>query len=247
MVHLRALIELSGEAWPVTGHTDTGWLAHSDRLADIDAEPSVVSMGVDADLDRDALPRVAFAAGGAMVRGATAVAAALHTDADLFREDSSGSAVDRSQEKLGSLGFTRDQLRSLAAVWLHADRRSALAVVHLDHPKADDALHELRCRFAEFHTELDHLSASDATRLGVDATGSIQIVAVTGVSMGFDSVVERSPAIVAAGQGPAALTLTGVLFDPAREHSTSTAHDQRVRRIRRKHRTDQLLERVLGR
>ena len=43
MVHLRALVEVSGYAWPVTGPTDRNWLERSDALAAGDGEPSVVN------------------------------------------------------------------------------------------------------------------------------------------------------------------------------------------------------------
>jgi len=250
LVHLRALVELSGTAWPLTGPDDRNWLEHSDRLADDDGEPSVVTMGVDIDLDAQGLPPIGFGSGGGLVRGTTAAAAGIHVGATLHRVDASGAAPRRTQAEMKAAGFSIDQLRSLARVGLHYDDSSAIVVVDLsDDEAAHAALHELRCRYSEFHTELDHLSADDRARLRIDGStvGSVQVVCVSGLKDSFAEVVDRHPAIVAHGCNAAAMEITSALFDPDRGPSTSPAHEQRLRRQRRRQTADQLLERVLGR
>lgn len=251
IVHLRALVELSDVAWPLTGNDDTGWLARSDRLAEIDGEPSVVTMGVDADLDTAALPPIGFGSGGGLVRGATAAAAGIHVGAELHRTDASGTSPRRAQAEMRADGYSADQLRSLARTWLHFDASSAVVVVRLvDDEAAHAALHELRCRYSEFHTELDHLGAEDLERLGVASGGdggSVQIVCLSGLKDSFDDVVRRHPAIIAHGRGAKAMSITSTLFDGDRTPSTSPAHEQRIRKQRRREAADQLLERVLGR
>lgn len=251
IVHLRALVELSDMPWPLTGPGDNDWLARSDRFADIDGEPSVLTMGVDADLDT-ALPKIGFGSGGGLVRGATAAAAGIHSGAELYRTDASGTSPRRAQSEMRAAGYSSDQLRSLARTWLHFDTSSAVVVVRLtDDEAAHAALHELRCRYSEFHTELDHLSSTDLERLGVDtgaaADGSVQVVFVSGLKDSFDDVVSRHAAIVAHGRGTAALLIASTLFDPDRAQSTSPEHEQRIRKQRRRDAADQLLERVLGR
>jgi hypothetical protein len=252
IVHLRALVELSDAPWPLTGRDDNDWLRRSDRLAEMDGEPSVVTMGVDADLDTAALPPIGFGSGGGLVRGATAAAAGIHVGAALHRTDASGTSPRRAQDEMRAAGYSTDQLRSLARTWLHFDASSAVVVVRLaDDEAAHAALHELRCRYSEFHTELDHLGADDLERLGVEPgradDGSVQVVCVSGLKDSFDDVVRRHPAIIAHGRGATAMSITATLFAIERQPSTSPAHEQRIRKQRRREAADQLLERVLGR
>ena len=103
------------------------------------------------------------------------------------------------------------------------------------------------CLFS--YTELDHLGAAERVALDIadSVEGSVQIVCVSGLKESFEEVVGRHDAILATGRGGQAQVLADVFFSDHRTRSTSPAHQQRIRRQRRREVAGQLVDRVRGR
>ena len=247
LVHLLALEQLAGVDGPAVEPV-IDWVDRSDAFAAIDHEPTMSSYA--AELLTSPTPELAvtFASGGQLVRGAGAAAASLYSGTPATRIDGSDKVVDRSIAGLTEAGWTTSQCQSLLHAWALRDAASTVVLIDLDSPAADDAEHELRCRFTSIHTELDHLSLLDAEVLGASASGSTRLMCLRSDHRGISAVAERhgGAIVFVAHRREAAIALASLWADD-RATSSSAAHDQRLRRMRRQALTAQLLERTLGR
>lgn len=247
LVHLLALEQLAGVDGPAV-EPAVDWVQRSDAFAASDNEPTMASFA--AELLTSPAPELAvtFASGGQLVRGAGAAAASLYSDQPAVRIDGSDKVVDRSLAGLSEAGWTTSECQSLLHAWALRDAAATLVLVDLDSPAAADAEHELRCRFTAIHTEIEHLSLLDADVLGATASGSTRMMCLRSDAQGVSAVAERHAGAIAfvAHRREAAIALASLWADD-RAKSSSPAHDQRLRRMRRDALTAQFLERTLGR
>ena len=247
LVHLLALERLAGANGPSV-EPAVDWVQRSDAFAMADNEPTMASFA--AELLTSPAPELAvtFASGGQLVRGAGAAAASLYSDQQAVRIDGSDKVVDRSLAGLGEAGWTTSECQSLLHAWALRDAAATVVLVDLDSPAAADAEHELRCRFASIHNEIEHLSRLDADVLGATASGSTRLMCLRSGPAAVAAVAERHDGAIAfvAHRSEAAVALAS-LWAEDRVMSSSPAHDQRLRRMRRDALTAQFLERALGR
>ncbi len=247
LVHLLALEQLAGVDGPAV-EPAVDWVEYSDAFATTDNEPTMSSYA--AELLTSPAPELAvtFASGGQLVRGAGAAAASLYSDQPAVRVDGSDKVLDRSVAGLSEAGWSTSDCQSLLHAWALRDCAATVVLLDLDSPAAADAEHELRCRFTAIHTEIDHLSLLDADVIGASASGSTRLMCLRSDSNGVAAVAERHAGAVVfvARRREAAIALASLWADD-RAKSTSPAHEQRLRRMRRQALTAQLLERTLGR
>lgn len=247
LVHLLALEQLAGVEAPAARST-TDWVSRSDAFASGDNEPTMSSFA--AELLTSPTPEltVTFASGGQLVRGAGAAAASLYSGAQATRVDGSDKVLDRSIEGLQEAGWTVAECRELLTAWAQRDKAATVLLLDLDSPAAADAEHELRCRFTLLHSELQHLSLSDAGAINSLSGGSMRLMCVRATSASVTPVIERHGSAVSyVGHGLDATAALKTLWNDARASSTSPGHEQLIRRMRRQALTSQLLERALGR
>lgn len=243
LVHLLAYEQLAGAE--LVGDYD--WVSASDAFAISDNEPTVATLAAELMTSPNAELEVTFASGGQLVRGASAAAVSIATRHQGVRRDGSDKIIDRSVVGLSATGWPASQLQQLLIEWARRDNAAAVVLVDLDDDGADDAIHELTCRYELMHDELEYLSADDALRLDARGFGSTQVLCIR-VGDTLPTVLERhAGAIRACSAQTAAAIALATLWQSERADEVSSAHSQRVRRIRRREVTDQLLERVLGR
>jgi len=196
LVHLLALERLAGVDGPSV-ESAVDWVQRSDVFARSDNEPTMASFA--AELLTSPAPELAvtFASGGQLVRGAGAAAASLYSGQPAVRIDGSDKVVDRSLDGLSNAGWTSFECQSLLHAWALRDAASTVVFVDLDSPSAAAAEHELRCRFAAIHTEIEHLSHLDADVLGTTAGGSTRLMCLRSDAQGISAVAERHAGAIA--------------------------------------------------
>ena len=244
LVHLLAYEQLAGVE-PVTASHD--WVAASDEFAARDNEPTVATLAAELMSGSSIELPVTFTSGGQLVRGASAAAVALATGRKATRVDGADKVIDRSVTGLAAAGWQNNKLQALLTEWARRDAAAVVVFVDLDAEGADDALHELTCRYAVVHSELDYLSVDDAKRLDASGHGSTQILCLRSGDT-LDAVLERhAHALHGHIAGSAGAIALATLWRSERSTNVSPAHTQRLRRNKRRQVKDQLLERALGR
>lgn len=247
LVHLLAFEHLAGELPTSSSHAP--WVQLSDELAQGDNEPTMATLAAELIATPTAELRVSFASGGQLVRGATAAAAAIATGHPVIRnDDGDNQAIDRSVDAFLSSGWPMARVQLLLLEWARRSTRAGVVLVDLDAAGADDAIHELTCRFPLIHSEIEYLSTDDVAALEAQSHGSTHVLCVTATSPTFEKVVERhAAALRGSAVGPKASTMLESLWEKDRVVEPSQAHVQRLRRVRRRQRVDQLFARVRGR
>jgi len=246
LVHLLALERLAGGDQPADADID--WVALSDQFSANDNEPTMASFA--AELLTSPAPElnVTFASGGQLVRGAGAAAASLYSGLQATRVEGNDKVLDRSIAGLTEAGWSTEQSRCLLRAWAARDAASTVVILNLESSASDDAEHELRCRFAVLHNEMEHLSPIDASNLEILAGGSSRLICLRGDAEAVAKVAERhDDAFSFVGHRSDSVRALEQLWKQGRARTSSPSHDQRLRRIKRQALTDQLLERTLGR
>lgn len=244
LVHLLAFEQLAGEESTPSAHN---WVSMSDEFATRDNEPTVATLAAELMTSPEADLTVTFASGGQLVRGASAAAVAIGSGRTCVRRDGGDKVIDRSIVGLAEAGWTTEQLRDLLVEWARRDEAAAVVLVNLDADGADEAIHELTCRFAVMHNELDYVSADDAERLAASSSGSTQILCLRAGET-LDATIERhGSAIGVCVPGSVGANALSTLWRSDRPEEVSPEHTQRVRKMRRREMADQVLERVFGR
>jgi len=224
------------------------WVTWSDSFAAQDHEPTVATLAAELLTSPGAELEVTFASGGQLARGASAAAAAIYSGLPGVRVEGAPVAIDRSAVALERGGWTTAQIRQLLTEWAHRDDASVVVLVDLEAENADEAIHELSCRYEVMHDELDFVSSTDAHALGVASNGSTQLLCFRSSGGSLNDVLARyDGAIRGTASGSEAATMLANLWRDSRSIETSPSHTQRVRKVRRRAAADQLLARVLGR
>ncbi len=244
LVHLLAFEQLAGEDSTPSAHN---WVSMSDDFATRDNEPTVATLAAELMTSPEVELAVTFASGGQLVRGASAAAVSIGSARTCVRRDGGDKVIDRSITGLAEAGWTTGQLRDLLVEWAKRDDSAAVVLVNLDVDGADEAIHELTCRFAVMHSELDYVSPDDSERLAATGSGSTQLLCLR-ASETLDATIERhSDAIRLCVAGAVGANALATLWRADRPDEVSTEHTQRIRKMRRKELADQLLERAFGR
>ncbi len=222
------------------------WVAHSLAFTTADGEPSIAERATDLRESRELIVR--YAPGGLLVGGAVDAAIGLFLSRPVHREFASTRPVARSVSDLRLLGWSHGDLRALMHKWAVLDPASAVVLLDMDHRDVAGAHHEIMCRYDLIHSEYDYISEIDHAELQTLSMGSVQTMFVRADEASFDAVIDRhKDAIVGAFRGDFSTLPISVLWSPVRRSETSASHQQRLRKLRRKERTTQLLERARGR
>ncbi len=222
------------------------WVAHSNAFAGLDGETEITERAQD--LRDDVELTVRYAPGGQLVGGAVDAALALFFGRPLRRELGTNKPVDRSINTLRDAGWSHGDLRGLLHKWAVLDPASAVVLLHMDHAEYAGAHHELMCRFDIVHSEYDFISEVDQAELQTTGTGSIQTMLLRADRSSFDALVDRNRAAVLGSYVEEFSVLPiSVLWSPVRQSASDIGHQQRLRKLRRKELTNQLLEKARNR
>ena len=223
------------------------WVAHSATLSELAHEASVLDRATafaagDRQLD------VQYAPGGQLVDGAVDAALGLFFGVGVERTLGAGRPIDRSIQALRASGWTHSDLRSLLHRWAILDPESAVVLLAFDHDDYTATHHELTCRYDVVHTEYDFLSKDEASQLGSDGSGSVHTVLLRADADHLAHVLERHRGAVAGSYvGEFAVLPLVELWSPLRTSAPDASHAQRIRKIRRKERISELVDRVRSR
>ena len=250
LVHLLAFEHLAGAEDDTTVDSSAkDWVLRSDKFAQRDNEPTVATLAAELLTSPAAELNVTFASGGQLVRGASAAAASIYGQHPATRHDGADKVLDRSASGLVEQGWTHDQVHRLLIEWARRDEDANVVLVDLDSDGAEEAIHEFTCRYAVMHDEIDHMSEADTAALGANGSGSTQVLCLRSTGPHFNDVLARhAQSIRSSSVGVAsASTILTTLWGADRSASSSPAHAQRLRKMRRQDLTAQFLARTLGR
>lgn len=246
LVHLLAFEHLAGAELPAGEAKD--WVRWSDQFATQDNEPTVGTLAAELLTSPEAELAVTFASGGQLVRGASAAAAAISSGRVASRREGDDKVIDRSVPALLAEGWSLDQVHRLLIEWAGRDTAAQVVLVDLESDGAVDVVHELTCRYAIMHQELEFIAASDVGALQAASTGSTQVFCVRATGNSVSAVLERhADAIRATASGPGAASILASLWDSQRVVQPSAEHQKRVRQDRVRQAAAQVYERLRGR
>jgi len=248
LVHLLAFEQLAGVAQPTVEFASIDWLARSEEFSRLDNDRGVAELA--SELLTSPVPelRVTFASGGQLVRGAAAAAASIYSGKPATRVDGNDKVIDRSAEALKDAGLATGEVRTLIHAWAARDPQAAVLFIDMDVPGAADATHELSCRYAVVHSEIDYLTPADTGSLGASSGGSVRVMCLRVDPTSFQGVLERRGATMSLlREGVLAARTLAVLWNPDRVVSSSSSHDRLLRQLRLRMFADQVRDRVFGR
>lgn len=250
LVHFLAFEQLAGAVSDTQSveSNPVDWLIRSEAFSFADSEAPVPELVAELLTSPTCAFEVSFASGGQLVRGAALAAAALYSDRGITRIDATDKVVDRSFDALIAEGWSRAELRALLSAWTTIDPDAAVVLIDLDAEGSAALEHELECRYAVMAKTLDFLSDGERVEIGATASGSVRAMYLRASGPIFAQVLNtHREAIVLTRRGAAVQATVDALHGEKRQASTSPAHQQRLRRIRRLDRRDQFLARALGR
>ncbi len=250
LVHFLAFEQLAGAVSDPqsVGSNPVDWLIRSEAFSSADNEASVPELIAELLTSPTCALEVSFASGGQLVRGAALAAAALYSDREITRVDATDKVVDRSYDVLVAEDWSQPELRALLSTWTTIDPDAAVVLIDLDAEGSAAFEHELQCRYAVMAKTLDFLSHDERIELGATESGSIRAMYLRAGGPVFAQVLDtHREAIALTRRGTAVQATLDALHVEKRQVSTSPAHQQRLRRIRRLDRRDQFLARALGR
>lgn len=222
------------------------WVAHSDSFAAADREHTLSAHLRDQRGESELA--VCYASGGQLVGGALDAALSLYFGLPVRRELVTDKPVDRSVNALRAAGWSHGDLRALLHKWAVLDPVSAVVLLDVDHGGFPSALHEMTCRYDTVHTEYDYISDVDQAELQTAGVGSIQTMLLRADPTSFAAVTSRHREVLLGSYSQDFSVLPiSVLWSPVRQSTMSSRHQQRLRKLRRKERTVQLLEKARNR
>lgn len=250
LAHLLAFEQLAGVDSTFAGGStgDTDWLARSEEFSSQDNEVGVAELAAELLTSSTCDLRVSFASGGQLVRGATSAAAALYSGAPYTRVEAADKVLDRSYDVLAADGWAPNELCGLLSCWSRIDDDAAVVLVDLDAAGSAELEYELCCRYAVLANTINFLSDAERNQLSAIGSGSVRVMYLRAGGPIFAQVLDsHRTAISLTRRGTSVQTVLDAFYNQERSNSTSAAHQQRLRRIRRVSRRDQLLARALGR
>ena len=223
------------------------WISLSTELTEGDNERPVLDRAT-AFAAGDRLLHVRYAPGGQMVDGAVDAALGLFFGYGVERKLGAGRPVDRSVNALRNAGWGHSNLRALLHRWAILDPTSAVVLLKFDHDDYHGTYHELVCRYDVVHTEYDFLSGAEAAQLATDGSGSMHTMLLRAEPDHIGPVLSHhSEAIFGSYLGEFSVLPLVELWLPTRSAQPDAAHTQRIRKLRRKERVGELVDRARGR
>lgn len=250
LVHLLALTQLVGSiSIPASAERvladrhEVDWVERSELFTKTDGEPSIRERFAQVGDGSDLL--VQFAPGGVLVGGAVDAALALFLGQTASRELGPAVPIDRSIASLRDQGWPQDTLRSLISEWAALDPLSVVLILDFESDGFAAANHELFCRFDLIYTESDYISAEDASSFGIDTAASVEILFFRADAEVLAQVTDRhSDAVLRRDTAKFTYLLIETLWSPTRVSSADFAHNQRMRKARRRQFTASLYEKA---